>query len=66
MSIQIDEDKNNADDEENNEENPEKNISEEEKSVISHIFGGIHSNVYGNEKYLTKEKVLTTLKYILK
>ncbi len=42
------------------------NISEEEKSVISHIFGGIHSNVYGNEKYLTKEKVLTTLKYILK
>ena len=42
------------------------NISEEEKSIISHIFGGIHSNVYGNEKYLTKEKVLTTLKYILK
>ena len=35
MSIQIDEDKNNADDEENNEENPEKNISEEEKLEIS-------------------------------
>ena len=35
MSIQIDEDKNNADDKENNEENPEKNISEEEKLEIS-------------------------------
>ena len=35
MSIQIDEDKNNADDKENNEENSEKNISEEEKLEIS-------------------------------
>ena len=43
-----------------------RSISQEEKSIIAHVFGGIHSNVYGNENYLTKDKVLTTLRYILK
>tara|TARA_Y100000816_G_scaffold292453_1_gene287812 strand:+ start:2808 stop:4310 length:1503 start_codon:yes stop_codon:yes gene_type:complete len=43
-----------------------KSMSVVEKSIIAHIFGGIHSNVYGNENYLKKDKVLTTLRYILK
>ncbi len=43
-----------------------KSMSEIEKSIIAHIFGGIHSNVYGNKNYLKKDKVLTTLRYILK
>ena len=43
-----------------------KSLKDEEKSIISHVFGGMHSNIYGNENYLTKSKVLTTLKYILK
>ena len=43
-----------------------KSLNETEKSIISHVFGGIHSNVFGNENFLTKDKIITTLRYILK
>ena len=37
-----------------------------EKTLLSHIFGGIHSNVLGNEKYITKSDFFYNLNYALK
>tara|TARA_A100001015_G_scaffold309002_1_gene407632 strand:- start:756 stop:2264 length:1509 start_codon:yes stop_codon:yes gene_type:complete len=37
-----------------------------EKTLLSHIFGGIHSNVLGNEKYITKSDLFYNLNYALK
>ncbi len=41
-------------------------LTDKEKSVIAHVFGGLHSNVFGNEKFIRKIDVINTLKYILK
>jgi rfaE bifunctional protein nucleotidyltransferase chain/domain len=42
-----------------------KTLSTSEKNIFSHIFGGIHSNVFGNERYIKKEDLIFNLNHIL-
>ena len=42
-----------------------KALSPTEKNIFSHIFGGMHSNVFGNEKYITKQDLIFNLNHIL-
>ena len=42
-----------------------KTLSPSEKNIFSHIFGGMHSNVFGNEKHITKQDLIFNLNHIL-